>query len=77
MTCIFDGCNEPGEAVSVRVNTYTDHTHTTRVRLTMTVPLCTTHRFIHGYAWAPRHSAFAGEFPPDYKLYHGKRVGPL
>lgn len=77
MVCIFDGCEQPGRLVAVRVNTYTDHTHTTRLRLTMTVPLCNGHRFIHGYAWAPKHSEFAGQFPSDYEAYHNKRVGSL
>lgn len=76
MSCAVNDCPDDAGPVQLRINTYTDHTHVTRDRRTLTVELCERHRFVHGYVWTPKNLDNTGMFPIDYELYNGKRVGP-
>jgi hypothetical protein len=73
VTCAVPECHETGFPTPVNINTYADHTKSTRVRLVVPIVLCSRHRYIHGYAWTPRAMPMDGAFPGDYAEFHRER----
>lgn len=72
MSCAVPECQDTAFLTPVNINTYADHTKSTRVRLVVMVPLCGRHRYVHGYAWTARAMRFDGAFPADYAEFHKK-----